>query len=302
MIYDTIVIGGGPAGMTAALYLLRAGKSVLILEREAFGGQIAESPRLENFPSVKSISGLDFSNELFEQIDALGVDFDVCDIQGIEKTDDGFKVITDYEPKEGKTVIIATGCKHRKLGLEREEELTGHGISYCAVCDGAFFQGKDVLLIGDANTALQYAIMLSETCKHVQVVTLFDKFFADDILVKRMNQIQNIDFVHEYEAIKFEGEEELVGVTFRDKKTNENKTFPCDGCFIAIGQVPDNDRFAPWVELEKGFIKVDENMETKTEGIYAAGDCRVKKIRQVITATSDGAIAAMSAANYLNSK
>ncbi|MBQ2494378.1 MAG: FAD-dependent oxidoreductase [Bacilli bacterium] len=302
MIYDSIVIGGGPAGMTAALYLLRAGKSVLILEREAFGGQIAESPRLENFPSVASISGLDFSDHLFEQISALGVEFDVCDVQSVEKTEEGFKVITDYGEKEGKTIIIATGCKHRKLGLDREEELTGKGISYCAVCDGAFYTGKDVLLIGDANTALQYAIMLSETSKHVQVVTLFDKFFADDILIKRMNQIQNIDFVHEFEAVRFEGEEELVGVTFKDKKTGELKTFPCDGCFIAIGQIPDNDRFASWVDLDKGFIVVDEGMATKTPGIYAAGDCRVKKIRQVITATSDGAIAAMSAANYLNSK
>ena len=190
--YDSIVIGGGPAGLTTALYLLRAGKSVLVLEKEAPGGQIAKSPRLENFPSIKAISGMDFSSELFDQVTDLGADFELENGVAIEKEGDVFKVKTDWGEHEGKTVVIATGCEHRHLGLPREEELTGHGISYCAVCDGAFYKDEDVLLIGDANTAIQYAISLSQTSRKVTVATLFDRFFADDILVKRMKGIPNI--------------------------------------------------------------------------------------------------------------
>jgi len=300
--YDSIIIGGGPAGLTTALYLLRAGKSVFILEKEAPGGQIAKSPRLENFPSVKSISGLDFSNELFEQVTDLGADFDLENGLKIEKCGENFKVITDYGEHEGRTVVLATGCHHRKLGLPREEELTGHGISYCAVCDGAFYKGEDVLLIGDANTALQYAILLSETCTKVTVATLFDHFFADDILVKRMKEIKNIEYFHNLESKEFLGGKELEGVRFQNTETKEEKIIPCKGCFIAIGQVPENDAFADLVDLEKGFIVTDENMQTKTKGIYAVGDCRVKKIRQVITATADGAIAAIAIANELNAR
>jgi len=297
---DTIIIGGGPAAMTSALYLLRAGKSVLLLEKENFGGQIAESPRLENFPSIKSISGLDFSSQLFDQITALGAKFELEEATGIERIEGGFKVKTNYGEHQGRSVIIATGCEHRKLGNPREEELTGHGISYCATCDGAFYKGKDVVLIGDANTALQYAILLSDICHQVTICTLFDHFFADDILVKAMEKIPNIVYYHNLNLLEFEGKDELTGCLFEDTKTHEKRQFPCVGAFIAIGQIPHNEAFKDWVDLEKGFIKTDEAMATKTPGIYAVGDCRVKKIRQVITATSDGAIAAVNCANYLN--
>ena len=300
-IYDSVIIGAGPAGMTAALYLLRAGKTVCLLERLTIGGQIAESPRLENYPSIVSISGLEFSNNLYDQIDKLGVNFDFGDVEKIEKTDKGFAVFTNYGEYLSKTVIIAAGCEHRKLGLPREQELTGHGISYCATCDGAFFNGEDVLVIGDANTAVQYAIALAETSRHVQVVTLFDKWFADNVIVERMKALTNLDYVHNFNAIRFEGGDELTGVTFENTQTKEIKTFECKGCFIAIGQIPDNDRYAEWVDLDRGFILTNEAMETKTPGIYAAGDCRAKGMRQVVTATSDGALAAMSAAKYLNS-
>jgi len=181
---DVIIIGGGPAAMTAALYLLRAGKKVSLFEKENYGGQIAESPRLENFPSIKAISGMDFSSNLYDQIEALGADLDFAEVEKVEQIEGGFKVTTNYGEKTAKAAIIATGVKHRKLGNTREEELTGHGVSYCAVCDGAFYNGEDVVLIGDANTALQYAIMLAEKCTKVTVCTLFDRFFADDILVK----------------------------------------------------------------------------------------------------------------------
>lgn len=299
-IYDSIIIGGGPAGMTAALYLLRAGKKPLIVEKEAFGGQIAESPKLENFPSVKSISGMDFSSNLFDQIMDLGAEFELEECLSVAKENGLFEVTTNYGKHLGKTVIVCAGCKHRKLGLEDEARLTGKGISYCAVCDGAFYNGKDVLLIGDANTALQYTVMLAETCRKVTLVTLFDRFFADEILIKKLEGIENLEVHHNLNATKFLGDDSLTGVVFENTKTHEVVQFDCDGCFVAIGQVPANEPYANLVDLEKGFIKTDETMATKTPGLFAAGDCRVKGTRQVITATSDAAIAAMSAVSLLN--
>lgn len=300
--HDCIVIGGGPAGMTSALYLLRAGKSVLILEKDSFGGQIAKSPRLENYPSVQSISGLEWSDNLFSQITELGAEFELEDVQKIEKDGDVFRVSTDYGVHEAKTVIIATGCSHRQLGLPRENELVGHGISYCAVCDGDFFREKDVLLIGDANTALQYAIMLAEKCTHVTIATLFDRFFADQILIDRIKTIPNITYYHNLESQEFLGEPELVGVRFKDTQTGEMKIINAEGCFIAIGQIPHNEPFANLVDLDHGFIVTDGHMQTKTPGLFAAGDCRVTEMRQVVTATSNGALAAIEAAKYLNTK
>lgn len=299
--YDCIIIGCGPSGMTAALYLLRAGKTVLLLEKEAIGGQIARSPRLENYPSVKSISGSDWSDQLFDQVTELGAEFELETVEEITKDVDAFRVKTDFNRYDAKTIIIAAGCNHRALGLDREEQLVGHGISYCAVCDGSFFAGEDVLLIGDANTALQYAISLADTSKSVFIATLFDKFFADDILVERMKKIPNIQYRHNLSAKEYLGEKEIEAVRFEDTKTGEEVIIPAKGVFIAIGQQPHNEAFTNVVELDsKGFIVVDSAMHTRTPGLFAAGDCTAKKIRQVITATSDGAIAALEAVNYLN--
>ncbi len=299
--FDTIIIGAGPAGMSAALYLLRENKKVLLLEKETIGGQIAESPRLENYPSIKEISGLDFSNNLFDQITSLGVEFDLDEVASVQKLEEKhFLVKTKYSEYEGKSIIIATGCKHRKLGLENEDKLIGHGISYCAVCDGAFYKEKDVILIGDANTALQYAISLSSTCNKVTIATLFDKFFADKILIDKLKELKNITIFHNLSSKKLIGENELQAIEFVNTKTNEIVTIPADGAFIAIGQVPDNEKFANLVDLENGFILVDENKQTKTKGVFAVGDCIKKKIRQVITATSDGAIAALTSARYID--
>ncbi len=301
--HDCIVIGAGPSGMTAALYLLRAGKSVLVLEKESIGGQIAKSPRLENYPSIALISGQEFADNLFNQITDLGADFEPEEVKSVEKREDGtFLVTTDWGSHEGKTVIIASGCHHRTLGLAREDQLVGHGLSYCATCDGAFFKDKDVLLIGDANTALQYAIVLAETSKKVTIATLFDRFFGDDILVQRILKTPNIEIFHNLNALEFLGNEDLTGVRFEDTQTKQEKIISCDGCFVAIGQIPCNEPFANLVDLEKGFIKANDFMETKTEGLYAVGDCRVKAIRQVITANADGGIAAVAATNYLNRK
>ena len=299
--FDTIIIGCGPSGMTAALYLLRANKSVLLLEKEGIGGQIAESPRLENYPSIPSISGSEFADKLFSQIQDLGAEFEFAEALEIQKEGDTYIVKTDGDAYSARSVILANGCKHRKLGLEREEELTGHGISYCATCDGAFFRDQNVVVIGDANSALQYAIALSEFCKHVQIMTLFDRYFADPILVKRVQENPKISAEHEWSAIRFEGNKDLTGVTFQNTKTKEIQTIPCQGCFIAIGQIPHNDAYASFVDLNRGFIVTDENMATKTPGLFACGDTRVKKVRQVATAIGDGANAAMNCLAYLSS-
>lgn len=288
--------------MTAALYALRGGHSVKIIERENFGGQIADSPRVENFPSIKTISGLDFSNNLFEQISALGVEFELDEIKSISKNDGFFAAHGTYGDYEGESLILAPGVKHRALGAPGEKELVGKGVSYCAVCDGAFYKGQDVMVIGDANSALQYAILLASECHHVDVVTLFDHFFADAYLVKALLELPNVSVFHEYNTKSFNGTSELESVTFINTKTKEEKTFTVKAAFVAIGQIPDNERFLPLVELEKGYIKVNDEMATLTPGLFAAGDARTKKIRQLTTAVNDGAIAALSAATYLIKK
>ncbi len=300
MIYDCIVIGAGPSGMSACLYLLRAGKTVLLIEKEGVGGQIALSPRLENYPSIISISGSEFADNLFTQISNLGVNFEFGAATKVEKSCDGsFSVTTDYETFKGKSVIIASGCSHRCLNVPGEKELVGKGVSYCAVCDGAFYAGKEVLLIGDANTALQYAISLAAICAKVHVVTLFDHFFADEILQKRLLSLPNVDVRHELNCTKIEQKGAGVAATFEDKKNGGEITLSSGGLFVAIGQVPHNEPFANLVDLERGFILTDEKMQTKTPGVYACGDCRKKDVRQVITATNDGAIAATMCQRYL---
>ena len=299
--FDSIIIGGGPAGLTAALYLLRANKKVLILEKENFGGQIANSPRLENYPSIKAISGLDFANNLFDQVMDLGAQFELEDVLNITKNEDKFIVHTNYNQYEGKTIILATGCKHKEMGLPHEKELTGKGISYCATCDGAFFKNEDVVVIGDANTALQYALNLCNYCKNITICTLFDKFFGERKLIDALKTKNNIHVEHNLSLVSFNGENEIESLTFKNTKTSEEKIIPCKGVFIAIGQIPQNDQFKNLVDLDsRGFIITNEKMETKTPNVYAVGDCRVKDVRQVVTAISDGAIAAVEISKKLN--
>lgn len=288
--------------MTAALYAKRSGKTVKIFEKESFGGQIASSPKVENFPSIKEISGLELSNNMFEQIMELGVEFECEDVLEITKENDCFKVTTDYNTYLATSVIIAAGVKHRTLNLEHEEELIGKGVSYCAVCDGAFYKGKDVAVIGDANTALQYTLMLSDICNKVYLCMLFDKFFADQTLVDRLKEKENIIVTKEISLKEFLHHEELTGLRFENTQTHQELSFSVDACFVAIGQVPNNDRFSNLVDLDdKGYI-ISSDTTTKTEGLYVAGDCRTKHVRQLTTAVGDGAIAAMNAVNYINNK
>lgn len=299
--YDIIIIGGGAAGMTAALYSLRSGKSVLLIERETIGGQISKSPRVENFPSIKEISGTEFSDKLFDQIMDLGCEFELDNVLKLEKENNTFIVYGEYNNYQSKAVIIATGLEHRKINVEPEDELIGKGVSYCAVCDGAFYKDEDVCLIGDANTALQYSLLLSNYCKKVYICTLFDKFFADDILVSRLRKRENVEIYHNLLLKEFKYSDELEGVVFENTQDLTKKEFTVKACFIAIGQIPNNDIFFNLVELDKnGYILVDNDLQTKTEGLFVAGDCRQKKVRQLTTAVSDGAMASVGAVSYID--
>lgn len=298
--HDIIVIGGGVSGMTSALYALRGGKSVLLIEGESVGGQIAQSPKVENFPSIKQISGAKLSDDLFEQISNLGVDFECDKVECIVKDGDTFKVKGEFGVYESKSVIIATGVKHRKLKLPNEENLIGHGVYYCALCDGPFYGGKEVTLIGDGNTALQYALLLSDICSKVNLVIMFDKFFGDEALVKVVENRANINIIRNSKTIELLGEKELTGIKFERK---DGSTFVIENTplFVAIGQVPDNAKFSNLADLDKfGYFDAGEDTATKTKGLFVAGDCRKKGIRQLSTAIGDGAVAGTSACNYVN--
>ena len=297
---DVLIIGGGPAGMSVALNLLRAGHSVLILEKENFGGQIANSPRVENIPGIKEISGLDYSGNLFEQILDLGAKFELEEVTRVLKLDDHFEVTTNYHTYEAKAVVLANGVKHRKMNLPNEEEFIGKGISFCAVCDGAFYKDKDVYLIGDANTALQYALMLANICSNVYMFTLFDRFFADQILVDRLIQKDNIHITHNMNLIAYLGQNELAGLRFENTKDHSIHEFPTNNVFVAIGQVPQNDTFKSLVATDDyGFIVTNEKMETSVPGIFAVGDTRKKDVRQVASAIGDASVASVFIDKYL---
>ena len=301
--YDIIIIGAGAAGMTSALYALRNGKKVLVLEGESLGGQIATSPRLENFPSIKEISGEAFADNLYEQIDALGAEVEIEKAVRIEKKAEGdFLVHTEYGQYEGRSVIIAAGVKHKHLKTKHDrEDLVGKGVYYCAVCDGPFYKGQEVALVGDANTALQYALLLSGYCKKVYMYTLFDKFFGDANLVKAVRAKENIEVRPDTSVVDFIGENELKAIEYTDKDGNLCRQ-EIPAVFVAIGQVPDNGAFANVADLdEAGYIVADESCKTRTPGVFVAGDCRTKAVRQVSTAVSDGAIAATNASLYLES-
>lgn len=300
--YDIIIIGGGAAGMTSALYALRNGKKVLVLESESLGGQIATSPRLENYPSIKAISGEQFADNLFEQITSMGADFEIEKAVRVDKHDGIFTVFTEYNTYEAKSVIIAAGVKHKHLRTKSDRnDLVGKGVYYCAICDGAFYKGKEVAVIGDANTALQYCLLLSSYCKKVYVYTLFDKFFGDKTLIKAVKSKENIEWRPETSVIDFIGEDYLTAIEYKNKD-GEILRHELPAVFVAIGQIPDNKPFENLVDLDKdGYIVADETCRTRTEGLFVAGDCRTKAVRQVVTAVADGGVAATNACLYLDS-
>ena len=294
---DCVVIGGGTAGMTAAIYLLRAGKSAMILESTALGGQITASERIENFPGLLGVSGIEYADKLAEQVFHFGGMIDPVQVAGIERNEGHFVVrTTDDETYDAKSVIIATGAAHRHLGLLREESLPG--VSYCAVCDGAFYKGKEVLVVGGGNSAVQSALSLAALCKKVTLIHRRDGFRAEPVLMERMRSTENIEIRTGGVIKELQGEEKLSGVVADFGGNLEELS--ADGLFIAIGQKPENEAFANFVDLdEDGYIEADETCITKTPGIFAAGDCRKKAVRQLVTAAGDGAAAGLAAIRYL---
>ena len=299
-IYDIIIVGAGPAGMTAALYALRSDKKVLIIEKETCGGQIALAPKVENYMTRSSISGIELADKMFEQIMDLGVEFELENVEKIEKLEDLFHITTDYHIYLAKSVILAMGVKQRKIGVENEDKWIGSGISYCVACDGAFYKGKDIAVIGDGNSALQYALELSSYCPKVYVCTLFDKFFGDKVLVDRLLSKENIEVIHNVSLKKIIGDNNFEGMLFENTITKEEVKVSSSGVFIAIGHIPCNDIVKSLVDIDKaGYIISNEECTTKTPGLFVAGDCRTKSIRQVSTAVADGSVAALQAVKYL---
>ena len=298
-INDIIVIGAGTAGLTCAIYGLRAGKSVLVLEEKMYGGQIVNTPSVENYPGYKNISGFEFANNLYEQAKALGMEYRNEKVTGIKTCSEknGLRaVVTEKETYETRAVVIATGAKNRMLGLEREKELTGKGVSYCATCDGAFFKGRAAAVVGGGNPALEDALFLSNYCSKVYVIHRREEFRGDKSDVDKLKTKENVELVLNSTVEELLGENTLNGVNVRNVNDNTLTKLSVDGLFVAVGQVPDNESFREAVKLDdKGYIVAGEDCRTGTDGIFAAGDCRTKGVRQLVTAAGDGAVAGLEA-------
>ena len=299
--YDIIVVGGGPAGLTAALYALRAGKSVLVIEKSTFGGQITWSPKVENYPAIPSVSGTELGDRLMAQAEAHGAEFELDEVISVELDGDIKRVRTDFGGEfEAKALIIAVGAKPRMLGLEREEELVGNGVCFCAVCDGAFYKNRPVAVSGGGNSALQDAVLLSDTCSKVYLIHRRATFRGEAKLVETLRNKDNVEFVLESAVTALHGENELTGITVTDKD-GASRDISVDGLFVAVGHAPDNGVFAQLMELdEAGYAASDESCLTKTRGVFVAGDCRRKAVRQLTTAAADGSAAALAACSYID--
>jgi len=304
--YDLIITGAGIAGLTAAIYGVRAGGRVLVLEGENYGGQIINTPSIENYPGMPGISGFEFASKLFNQVKELGVEIrfekvDKITIQPQSKAGDENQVkavYTDTGTYETKTLILATGAKNRHLGVEQEDSYIGKGVSYCATCDGAFFRNKVTAVIGGGNTALEDAIFLSNICRKVYLIHRRDSFRGEEKQVGQLRSKENVEFILNSRVTALHGDGILSGVTVVDKLTGEENTLDLNGLFVAVGQVPENQAFADIVSLDPaGYIVAGEDCMTGISGIFAAGDCRTKTVRQLTTAASDGAIAALAASH-----
>lgn len=301
--YDIIIVGAGPAGLTAAIYARRANKSVLLLDKGAFGGQITFSPKVENFPGFDSISGSELADRLVEQALGQGADVEIEAVVEVKSLADKKVVVTeDGNEYEAKSVILACGARHRHLGLENEEKFIGEGISFCAVCDGAFFKDKTVALIGGGNSALQEAILLSETSKKVYVVQNLDFLTGEPQLQKILSKRENVEIILGTVVDSIKDGDSFSGITVKRVADGVKTELALDGMFVAIGLVPENEPFANVADLDGwGYIASGEDCTTKTEGVFVAGDCRAKAVRQVTTAAADGTIAAIAACRYIDS-
>lgn len=322
MLVDLIIVGGGTAGLSAAIYGVRAGKSVLVLEEKFYGGQIVNSPEVVNYPGIPKISGFEFAKNLYEQAIALGAEYKQARVVQIRQKEidrasqETEESVTSGPPSikqvvvrtgvgeeecyEASAVILATGAKNRPLGLEREQELIGAGISYCATCDGMFFRDREVAVAGGGNTALEDALFLAEYCSKVYLIHRRDQFRGEEKLVERLRRKERVEFVLESEVIRLHGDTMLDQITVRHVKTGEQRDIAVSALFVAIGQMPDNGNFSDLVSVDaKGYIQAGEDCRTDTPGIYTAGDCRTKEVRQLATAAADGAVAALAACEYI---
>lgn len=308
--YDIIIVGGGTAGLSAAIYGVRAGRKVLILEAKSYGGQIINSPEVENYPGIRKISGMEFAKGLYEQATGLGAEFRQGQVIRVEEQENCRVVVVSGVDKSGsgregqkyetKTVILATGARNRPLGVAREQELTGAGVSYCATCDGMFFRGRQVAVAGGGSTALEDAAFLSNYCEKVYLIHRRNQFRGEERLVEILRQKENVEFVLDTIVTGLLGETMLEGVRIQDVATKEERELAVSGLFVAVGQMPDNKDFAGLVALdEKGYIQAAEDCRTDTPGIFVAGDCRTKDVRQLATAAADGAVAALAACEYI---
>ncbi len=298
---DVLVIGAGAAGLTAAIYAGRAGLSCTVLEGEAAGGQILNSPEVANYPALPNVSGYDFSMALNDQAKLFGANIEYASVLSSSIKGPAKHLETANGHYEGRTLIIANGAKRRKLGCPGEEKLSGRGVSYCATCDGAFFKGKDVAMVGGGNTALEDALYLSTICRKVYIIHRRDGFRAAEVLVKSAKERENIQLELSCDVVSIDGENSVEGITIKNCNEPGARTLPVSAVFVAIGLAPDNGMFSGTLELDKsGYIVAGEDCKTNIEGVFAAGDTRTKQLRQLVTAAADGAVAAFGAANLLN--
>lgn len=295
--FDIVVAGAGTAGLTAAIYAARAGRKVIVLDGKGYGGQIGSADKVENYPGIPSVSGFDFATALYEQAKGLGAKIKFSSVTSIEK-EDVFSVYTEKILYKAKAVIIATGLEKRKLNLEKEELLTGKGVSYCATCDGAFYKGKTTAVIGGGNTALEDALYLSESCERVYLVHRRSEYRAEKAYINEVNARENIVQLKGFVPVKIVGENKVEGLVVSSDEGE--KSLDVDGIFAAIGQIPANEVFKNLVDTDaQGYIIAGEDCITKTDGLFAAGDCRTKEVRQLVTAAADGAVSGLAAAKYV---
>ncbi len=298
--YDIIVIGAGPAGLTAAIYARRASKTVLVLEALSYGGQIINTPDIENYPAAMHISGFDFATKVYEQAQELGAEFVFDKAVGIRDNGGTKEVVTEDNTYTCKALIIATGSENRKLGIENEEALVGRGVSYCATCDGAFYRGKTVAVAGGGNTALEDALYLSDLAETVYLIHRRDAFRGDEATVSALKERKNVKFIYNSNVTKLIADKRLTAVEVTDKNTGAVTTLEINGLFVAIGRIPENQNFAQLIKLDgSGYVEAGEDCLTNVPGIFAAGDNRTKSVRQLVTAAADGAVAATAAVKYV---
>ena len=299
--YDIIIVGGGPAGLTAAIYARRASKTVLVLEAKAWGGQIINTPDIENYPVVAHISGFDFGNQLQQQARDLGAELRLEKVTEVRDLGQTRQVVTLNNTYEGRALILATGSENRKLGVEGEEQLIGRGVSYCATCDGNFFRKRDVAVVGGGNTALEDALYLADLANKVYLIHRRDQFRGEDTTVERLKQKENVEFVYNSTVTGLIYDKRLSAIQVTNKLDGSIRTIEVKGLFVAVGRIPENENFRQLIDLDpSGYAVSGENCHTRVPGVFVAGDNRVKEVRQLVTAAADGAVAATEAVKYLN--